>query len=146
MRVVVWNVNGWDATRGYICSKYGSVGKFFEEVLRADVVCLQEVKMAHNKLDPSLHIDGWESFWAISGGDGQARTGYSGCTTFIRLDLAPSSATNELVTTSFPEREGRYIEIITGDLAIINIYVPNGGEPAKGATTTRTTMTLARMV
>lgn len=141
MRVIVWNVNGWDATRGYICSKYGSVGKFFD-VLRADVVCLQEVKMARAKMDPSLHIDGWESFWAISGADGQARTGYSGCTTFIRLDLAPSSATTELATTSFPEREGRYIEIITGDLAIINIYVPNGGEPAKGAMT----MTLARVV
>lgn len=41
MRLITFNINGIGTAQESIKSRHGSLGKFFSEVLNADVLCLQ---------------------------------------------------------------------------------------------------------
>ncbi len=113
MKIISWNVNGLRAA----ISK-----EAFEPVfaLDPDLLCLQEIKVKPEQLSDSQVgiFDGYEKIW-----NSAERPGYSGVATFARE--AP-----ELVDFSLGEgrfdNEGRVIRTDYGDLALFNLYVPNG--------------------
>jgi exodeoxyribonuclease III len=122
LRVATWNVNGIRARR-----------EQFEEWVgrdRPDVVCLQEIKSAPDKLPVELcELPGYWCYWHGAGG-------YSGVSLHARRETLP-----EPPAFSHPafDHETR---IVAADLAIpggespltvASVYVPNGGKdyPAK---------------
>ncbi|CAI5513404.1 unnamed protein product [Closterium sp. Naga37s-1] len=94
MRVVSWNINGLPTTFKEAGSKYGSVANFFSNVLRADVLCLQEAKVAEERVERAWAlVEGYDSYWAFS----RDKKGYSGCVTFVRDGLTPLDAVADAV-------------------------------------------------
>ena len=113
MKIVSWNVNGLRAA----LSKDA-----FEPVfeLDPDVLCLQEIKVKPEQLNESQvgTFSGYEAIW-----NSAQRPGYSGVATFTKNSP-------QLVDFSLGEErfdiEGRSIRTDYGNLALFNLYVPNG--------------------
>jgi exodeoxyribonuclease-3 len=113
VKIISWNVNGLRAA----ISKDA-----FEPVfeLSPDVLCLQEIKVKPEQLseDQVETFAGYEAIW-----NSAERPGYSGVATFTRQ-------TPNLVDLSLGEErfdiEGRSIRTDFKNLALFNLYVPNG--------------------
>ncbi len=113
MKIISWNVNGLRAA----ISKDA-----FETVfeLSPDILCLQEIKVKPEQLseDQVETFAGYEAIW-----NSAERPGYSGVATF-------TSQTPNLVDLSLGEErfdiEGRSIRTDFNNLALFNLYVPNG--------------------
>lgn len=70
----------------------------------ADVICLQEVKMARNKLPESwATLEKYEGFFAFS----RRRQGYSGVVTFVRKATTPTLRAEEGFTGSWLSAEAK---------------------------------------
>lgn len=71
--------------------QYGSLEEFFI-FHDLDVICFQETKVNADDIPKRLkHVPGFESFWSVS----TARKGYSGCTTYVKLEHAAQSAADD---------------------------------------------------
>jgi exodeoxyribonuclease-3 len=113
VKIISWNVNGLRAA----ISKDA-----FEPVfeLSPDVICLQEIKVKPEQLseDQVETFEGYEAIW-----NSAERPGYSGVATFTRHSP-------ELIDLSLGEQrfdiEGRSIRTDYKNLALFNLYVPNG--------------------
>lgn len=133
VRILCWNVNGWSATREKIDLKYGSIECFFQSVpgdppSKLDIVCLQEVKIAEEKLSKEACIvPGYESYWSCSA----KRKGYSGVGTFSKAKMALSCEKDCLEGVDMEKDalkgEGRIVTIDIGPCVVVNVYVPNAG-------------------
>jgi exodeoxyribonuclease III len=116
MRIISWNVNGLRSlhTQGYW-------GTFCREQ-SFDVLCLQETKSDVSQLPPALRSpEGMAAFFSSS----QVKKGYSGVATYTKTD--PGKVEYGLTEERF-DQEGRVITAYFGKLALLNVYVPNGGQ------------------
>src|SRR5512146_893732 len=111
MRIATWNVNGSRARQ--------------EQVLdwilrdRPDILCLQEIKAAHDQVPPALcEMADYYCYW-------HGERAYSGVGLHIRRDLAlppPKFAHPEF------DHENRIVTARLGNLVVASVYVPNGGK------------------
>jgi exodeoxyribonuclease-3 len=113
MKVASWNVNGIRAIE-----RRGDF-KWLEQY-NAEVFFLQETKAAPEQLDERFAISGYEAFFATS----TIRKGYSGVATYSRIPFTETIV--GLGVDKFDE-QGRVLTHITGDIALVNAYMPNGG-------------------
>lgn len=131
MKIISWNVNGWNPTRAKVVDTYGSVESFLKRMGMeysgkedGDVVlCLQEVKITEEKLSKeSCCMDEpvFESYWACS----KKKKGYSGVASLTTMK-ARSVCIDELCPTI--DGEGRFIAVDLGVCVVVNVYVPNSG-------------------
>jgi exodeoxyribonuclease-3 len=116
MKIITWNVNGLRALH-----RKGVWEPFFHDE-SFDVLCLQETKADVTQLpellaSPKDHV----AFFASS----QGKKGYSGVATYAKK--APDQTEYGLGEERF-DTEGRVIISYCGKIAIINVYVPNGGQ------------------
>ncbi|KAL2913592.1 Class II abasic (AP) endonuclease [Polyrhizophydium stewartii] len=89
LRLLSWNVNGARTLRQHAqwsgCRTFGEV----VAALDADIVCLQEVKVARRSIPHDIAIvPGFDVFFSFS----KKRDGYSGTATFVRSTLRPADA------------------------------------------------------
>jgi exodeoxyribonuclease-3 len=113
VKIISWNVNGLRAAM----SK-DAFGPVF--ALNPDLLCLQEIKVKPEQLSNSQvgTFDGYEKFW-----NSAERPGYSGVATFAKQ--SPELVEFSLGEARF-DSEGRLIRTDYEDLALFNLYVPNG--------------------
>jgi exodeoxyribonuclease-3 len=111
MRLLSWNVNGFRAVQK------GGFAKWFADQ-KADVVCLQEIKVTPEQLDPEhLNPGGYHAFWHPA-----EKLGYSGTATFSRkepLDVRLGIGDPEI------DSEGRLLQTEFPGFVLINGYFPN---------------------
>ncbi|MGA7616113.1 MAG: exodeoxyribonuclease III [Thermoanaerobaculia bacterium] len=115
VRVATWNVNGIRARQA----------QFLEWVEREkpDVVCLQEIKAAPDKLaDELCNLAGYWCYWHGSGG-------YSGVSLNVRREHFPDEP--RFIHPSF-DRENRIVASDLGPFTVASVYVPNGGKDFEG--------------
>lgn len=108
MKLISWNVNGLRA-----CMQKGFVQSV--SALDADVICLQETKLAPGQLE--LELSGYQSFWHYA-----QRKGYSGTAVLTRVQ--PLSVQYGIGTEEF-DAEGRAVILEFDDYWLVNVYVPN---------------------
>jgi exodeoxyribonuclease-3 len=115
MRLITLNVNGLRSA-----AKKG----FFEWMKRqrADVVCLQEIKLHEEQLAPVMHPKGYHAYFAFA-----AKKGYAGVALYSRRQP-------ERVHLGFGsdehDGEGRYLQADFGKLSIVSLYLPSGSAGA----------------
>jgi len=120
MRIITWNVNGLRAIH-----RKNEFLPFIEKH-KPDVLCLQETKASPEQLsDELLNIKGYDAHFASS----KIKKGYSGVTIYSKIKTAgfPDDISTEIGLEKFDE-EGRFIEAHYGDIILLNIYFPNGGQ------------------
>lgn len=123
MKLVTWNVNGLRAVREK------NFGKWFSTE-SADVVCLQEIKVARAQIETDetlLHPEKYASVWHSA-----EKAGYSGLVTYSRKE--PVDVRSGIGSREF-DREGRWLETTfrlsdfnkgaTGEITVVNTYWPN---------------------
>lgn len=139
MKLVCWNVNGWNPTCEKVKDRFTSVRGFLDHIVkdvstmtRQDdgkdgvVLCLQEVKLTEDKLTKEncvLDDEGFESYWACC----RKRKGYSGVATILD---SPVFRPHRVVLDTLSDTvdgEGRFVSVDIGPCVVINVYVPNSG-------------------
>lgn len=111
MKLVTWNVNGIRsvAQKGFLA---------WMEGLRADVVCLQEIKARPEQLEAHLQKPkGYKSFWHPA-----EKAGYSGLVTYSKQE--PLKVMTGLGKPEF-DREGRVLTLELESFFVVNSYFPN---------------------
>ena len=116
MKILTWNVNGIRARQAELAALI--------DVERPDVLCLQEIKAAPDKV-PELLVAA-EGYWCYWHGTG----GYSGVALLVGRSFCANRP--EFVHPGF-DREARIVTVTLGTLTVGCVYVPNGGKdyPAK---------------
>jgi exodeoxyribonuclease-3 len=111
MKVITWNVNGIRARHEQLSTLIATE--------QPDIVCLQEVKAAADKV-PELLVAA-EGYWCYWHGAG----GYSGVALLVRHSFFP-----ERPSFSHPafDVENRIVVADLGPLKVASVYVPNGGK------------------
>lgn len=154
MQLVTWNVNSIRTLRQYHPWCDMESWKDVLDGLEADIICLQECKVARQRLDPKeALVDGYHSYFAFS-----EKQGYSGVATYCRLssrlplpikafdslsscaehyglDFACDRALSHIDTSMLPtdcdsfvqqlDREGRAMITDHGAWILFNIYFPH---------------------
>jgi len=118
MKIFSWNVNGIRAIEK----------KGFNDIIlkeKPDIFCLQETKAFLDQLPVSIKKLPYHTVWH----DG-TRPGYSGTAIFSKQE-PDTTQTNFEKYPKFHE-DGRVTEAVFGDITLLNIYFPNGGERASG--------------
>lgn len=118
MRIITLNVNGLRSAMSKGLADWLAQSK-------ADVLCLQEVKLQEQSMTADLAlIAGYQGHFHFA-----QRPGYSGCAIFTRR--VPDSLRRGFGSVEF-DAEGRYIQADYGDLSIISVYFPSGSSsPAR---------------
>ena len=111
MKLITWNVNGLRA-----CGKAGFNSWFHEQ--RADVVCLQEIKVFSHQLPAELlNPSKYHSFWHSA-----EKPGYSGVAIFSKRepeDVRVGMGHDHI------DREGRILAAEFADFTVVSAYFPN---------------------
>lgn len=134
-RILSWNVAGLRALLKKV--KEAAEGRREEHIPhplalaeqeRADVLCLQEIKLQDEHCADALRElrlpDGWHATWNCS----QSKKGYSG--TAILSREQPLSVTCG-IGAEHHDGEGRVVTAEFPDFYLVNCYVPNSGEGLK---------------
>ncbi len=112
MRVITLNVNGLrSATRK----------GFFPWMRRqrADVICLQEIKIQENQLEPAMHtLRSYHAYFHFA-----AKKGYAGVAILSRRR---PERVHHGFGSSEHDGEGRYLQADYGALSIVSLYLPSG--------------------
>ena len=111
LKVTTWNVNGVRARKDEL--------PLWLERERPDVLCLQEIKAAPDKVPaPLAELPGYWTYWHGHGG-------YSGVALLLSKARFP-----EPPMFSHPafDHETRIVVARAGELQIVSVYVPNGGK------------------
>lgn len=112
-KIASWNVDGIRAwlTKG---------GLDYIKHEKPDILCLQEVKCAKDKLpDDIVNLPGYHAYWLCSDKDGYAGVGIY--TTKLAMNVTYGLQNEEL------DSEGRIITAEYEDFYLICTYVPNAG-------------------
>ncbi|NBX92999.1 MAG: exodeoxyribonuclease III [Proteobacteria bacterium] len=111
MKLVSWNVNG-------IRSVFEKGFETWFQAVKADVVCLQEIKAKPEQLDSRfIHPETFHSFWHPA-----EKSGYSGLVIYSKkepLNVIPGLGKSEF------DREGRVLTAEYSDFFVVNAYFPN---------------------
>ncbi len=117
MRIISWNVNGIRA----IAKK-----SFFSDLgqLKADILCLQEIKASEEQVFGALDL--LDEYYIYA--NPAQKPGYSG--TAILTKTKPLNVTHGI---NLPEHdsEGRVLCMETESFYLVNVYVPNSGAELK---------------
>ncbi len=93
--------------------------KWFEKE-RADIVCLQEIKLQENQIPKDLlDIDGYSLYLKTA-----KKKGYSGLAIYTKTK--PLSVSDTLGIKRFDD-EGRFLKLEYPEFVLIGIYMPHGG-------------------
>ena len=114
MKIISWNVNGLRAV-----VRKGAFDFLIKE--SPDIFCLQETKATRDQLpDGVASPEGYHSFftWPTNG-----KKGYSGVAVYSKIK--PEKVEYHMSTKS--DDEGRVVALYFKNLALINVYFPNGG-------------------
>lgn len=111
MKIISWNVNGIRA----VASKKALT---WVDELKPDVLCLQEIKAEAHQIPEHLFSHPLQHRYVNSA----TKKGYSGT---MSLALHPFEHTSTDVHIDHTE-EGRILEHHFGDVALFNVYFPNG--------------------
>ncbi|KAK6330975.1 Class II abasic (AP) endonuclease [Orbilia javanica] len=160
IRIVTWNVNGIKNPLGHMpWSESKSFGTMFD-ILEADVVCFQELKLQRKDLrDDMVLIPGWDSYFTFP----RHKKGYSGVAIYTRQSkiapikaeegitgyLEPTGAARNTFYRSLPkdqqiggyptidkndgiklDSEGRGLVVDFGLFVLIGTYCPVGRDEA----------------
>ena len=114
MKIMSWNVNGLRSVY-----RKGVIQAVLD--MGMDIICLQETKSLPEQLPDDLRDpSGYQAVFSSS----EIKKGYSGVATFSKVaagDISRSFGVSEF------DGEGRIIKTdITPDIALLNIYFPNG--------------------
>lgn len=116
MKIVSWNVNGLRAV-----ARKGLFKPLLHS-LSPDVLLLQETKARAEQLDEDVRLPaGYVSYFNAS----ETRSGYSGVGIYAKKE--PKRVTFGLGKEVY-DKEGRIITVFYPEVAISNIYFPNGGQ------------------
>ena len=110
VKLVSWNVNGIRAAL-----RKGAMDYF--TALKADVICLQEMKAHPGDVQHVTWPKGYEVFW-----NSADKKGYSG--TAVITKVKPLSVTNHIGVKAH-DAEGRVIAAEFPDFFLVNVYQPN---------------------
>jgi exodeoxyribonuclease-3 len=112
MRIISYNVNGIRA----------AIKKGFIDWLKtnpAEIICLQETKATEDDVDmKAIEALGYEHHWFSAN-----KKGYSGVAILSKIKPVQINKGNGHSESDF---EGRVIEMVIGDIKIINAYFPSG--------------------
>ncbi len=112
MKIVSWNVNGLRSVQGKNFLEW-----FKKE--RADIVCLQEIKIQSEQIPEALRtIKGYELY--LNTGE---RKGYAGVAVYTKQK--PLKVSAALGMERF-DREGRFLRLDYADYILIALYMPQG--------------------
>jgi exodeoxyribonuclease-3 len=111
MKIITWNVNGIRARQHEVADLIAAE--------RPDVVCLQEIKAAADKVPELLVAAG--GFWCYWHGSG----GYSGVALLVSHTFFTERP--DFHHPSF-DHENRIVTARIGPVRIASVYVPNGGK------------------
>jgi exodeoxyribonuclease-3 len=112
VRVISFNANGLRAA-----TRKGFFDWFSRQ--KADVLCVQELKAHSDRLDDAaFHARGFHRFLCCA-----QRPGYSGVAIYSRRE--PIRVISGYGNAEF-DAEGRYIEALFDDVAIVSVYFPSG--------------------
>ena len=112
IRALSWNVNGLRAAL-----RKGFLEWFSNE--SPGILCLQETKATVDQLPDNLkEVDGYHSYFCSA-----ERKGYSGVALYSRAE--PKRVVYGLGAEEF-DAEGRYVEAIFDNVAIVSVYLPSG--------------------
>jgi exodeoxyribonuclease-3 len=113
MKIISWNVNG-------LRSVYKKGFLDFLKKEKADIICLQEIKIQENQI-PSELINpfGYHSFF-----NSAIKKGYSGVAVFSKIE--PQLISKKLGFNRF-DKEGRILKVEYSDFILTNVYIPHGG-------------------
>ncbi|XGC80648.1 exodeoxyribonuclease III [Bdellovibrio bacteriovorus] len=113
MKLISWNVNGLRSVHKK------NFREWFEKE-KADVVCLQEIKISEEAIQKDetfYHPARYHSSWAFA-----EKAGYSGLALYSKK--APDDVRVGLGITKF-DNEGRWLEADFGPITVVNSYWPN---------------------
>jgi len=114
MKILSWNVNG-------LRSVYKKNFSEWLEKIRADIVCLQEIKTQEDQISQqNLFTPLTYQFYA----NYAVKKGYSGVAVFTKKQ--PLKIKKNLGLERF-DSEGRLLYLEYPDFTLINLYVPHGG-------------------
>jgi exodeoxyribonuclease III len=120
MKIISWNVNGLRSV----------VKKGFSEWMvesNADIVCLQEIKIAQNDIPfDLLYLNDFKSYFNPA-----ERKGYAGTAIYSKKE--PFVIKKQIGMERF-DGEGRVIEIDFGSFVLINLYLPHGARDKRNLT------------
>jgi exodeoxyribonuclease III len=118
VRVISFNANGLRSA-----TRKGFFEWFAAE--RADVLCVQELRAQPADLDArDFHAHGFHRMLHCA-----ARPGYSGVAIYSRSE--PARVVSGYGDGEF-DAEGRYVEALIGDVAVVSVYFPSGSSsPAR---------------
>lgn len=111
MKIATWNVNG-------IRARQAQLEEWLERE-RPHVVCLQEIKASLEQVPAALtELPNYWAYW-------HGAKGYSGVALLVSRDAYPDEP-----AFSHPEfdHENRIVVADLGDVAVVSVYVPNGGK------------------
>ncbi|MGH8225978.1 MAG: exodeoxyribonuclease III, partial [Gammaproteobacteria bacterium] len=111
MRIITFNANGIRAAERKGFFRWLAAQNF-------DVCCLQELKAKREQLDERFYPEGCFTHYYPA-----ERPGYAGVGIIARHE--PDRLIEGVGVTEF-DREGRYLEVRYGDLAIVSLYLPSG--------------------
>ncbi len=123
MLVVSWNVAGLRTTYEKLKSKFGGLRPLMD-ALKADVLCLQEVKLSEEQLtyaDYEQRSDAVDMFFCSA-----KKSGANGVATIARKGLT-ARATRSLDGGGVHDQAGRFLQTDHGAFVLINLYVNNDG-------------------
>jgi exodeoxyribonuclease III len=114
MKITTWNVNGY---RAVLKKDFNTSVK----ILESDILCLQELKAKKEQLfEDDINIPGYDYLW-----NSAERPGYSGVGTYVKKGLNIIAHNTGLGVEEF-DIEGRVIQTNLDNMALFNIYFPNG--------------------
>jgi len=86
---------------------------------QADFICLQETRSQEHQLaGHDVHLSGYHRFFCDA-----ERKGYAGVALYSRT--RPDRVIRGFGVAEF-DREGRYLEVQTGALSVVSLYLPSG--------------------
>ncbi|UYP48355.1 hypothetical protein NEF87_004640 [Candidatus Lokiarchaeum ossiferum] len=113
MKIISWNVNGINSSikKGFF--------KFIESE-KAEIYCLQEIKVSEKTIDKSFQApEGYQMYWNQA-----ERKGYSG--TMVLTNVEPLTVQFGMGIDEF-DTEGRLLTLEFDNFYLINAYIPNAG-------------------
>lgn len=116
MKIISWNINGIRA----VLRK-----NFFDFLItqKADIVCLQEIKIDDQKReDLKINIPGYRNYW-----HGAKRPGYSGTAILIKEEVGIINISNGLALEQY-DIEGRVQTLELKEYYLLNVYFPNANQ------------------
>ncbi|KAF4654654.1 hypothetical protein FOZ61_008135 [Perkinsus olseni] len=131
LRLMSWNVAGWIRTAKLLVKYHGSIANYLSKH-NVDILAVQESKVSKTRVASTegheAIPEGYEAYWSHS----TSKPGFNGVCTFVRKGVLVRDVLTRPFNDSRYDDEGRCLVTFHGDdVALVNVYVPNGGEGGK---------------